>query len=152
MLRRLLLLVTPAFVLWLGVVAFWSDSEARLAQAPSSQPGVAGVVQEAQEAVSVPAALTYGTFVEIVSEDPGGSGEYRFNPSELDFRVGETVTFSMTAESDFHTFTVDDLGVDESAAGGETATFTFTFDQVGIFELICIPHQVFGMVGTISVQ
>lgn len=152
MLRRLFSLVAPALVFWLGVVACGSDAEARLAQAPSSTPGAAQVVQEAQEAASAPAALTAGTFVKVVSEDPGGSGQYRFNPSELDFKVGETVTFSMTAETDFHTFTVDDLGIDESAEGGETVVFTFTFDRAGAFELICIPHQAFGMVGIITVH
>ena len=84
-------------------------------------------------------------------EDPGGSGPYMFDPSELTFDVGDTVTFTLCAETEFHTFTVDDLGIFVDVNGGTSETLTFTFDQPGTFRLICIPHQVLGMTGTITV-
>ena len=90
--------------------------------------------------------------VEVSLEDPRGSGDYRFDPSELTFAVGETVTFVLTAETDFHTFTVEDLGIDESIDGGDTKTLTFTFEEPGAFPLICIPHQSLGMTGTVEVR
>ena len=93
-----------------------------------------------------------GTSFEITLEDPGGSGSYKINPSELVFGVGQTVTFSLTSETEFHNFVVDDLGIDQSVNAGETVEFTFAFDKPGSFSLICIPHQVLGMVGTITVQ
>ena len=97
-------------------------------------------------------ASTSGTQFEVTLADPAGSGSYEFKPGNLTFKVGETVTFTFNAQTEFHTFTVEDLGIDESAVGGETITFTVTFDKAGTFELICIPHQAFGMVGTITVQ
>ena len=73
-------------------------------------------------------------------------------PSEITASVGETVTFTLTAETEFHTFTVDELGIDESIDGGESATYTHTFDKAGTFKLVCLVHETSGMVGTITVQ
>jgi plastocyanin len=92
------------------------------------------------------------TSVTVTNQDPGGSGSYAFDPSELTFSVGEKVEFKITAESEFHTFTVDDLGIDIAIDGGETETLTFTFDKPGEYELVCIPHQAQGMTGTITVK
>ena len=75
-----------------------------------------------------------------------------FGPSDFTFDVGETVTFALCAESEFHTFTVDDLGIDVSVDVGSLESLSFTFDQLGTFQLICIPHEALGMTGTITVQ
>jgi len=90
--------------------------------------------------------------VRVENRDIGGSGEYEFVPDEFNFKVGETVTFEMSAETEYHTFTVDDLGIDEDMDAGETITFTYTFDRAGEFEIICVPHQAFGMTGVIVVE
>lgn len=99
-----------------------------------------------------PSAPPAGDVVRVENQDIGGSGEYKFVPNEFNFEVGETVTFEMSAETEYHTFTVDDLGIDEEMDAGETITFSYTFDQAGTFELICIPHQAFGMTGVIVVE
>ena len=91
-----------------------------------------------------------GTPITVVNEDVGGSGQYAFNPAEMSFSVGETVTFTLTAETEFHTFTVEDLGIDESLEAGETRKFTFIFKEAGSFDLICLAHP--DMVGTITVR
>ena len=93
-----------------------------------------------------------GTAIGVNLEDLGGSGDYRFAPSNLTFKTGEAGCFTLTAETEFHTFTVDDLGIDVSIDGGATETLVFTFDQPGTYQLICIPHEALGMVGTITVQ
>ena len=91
-----------------------------------------------------------GTPITVVNEDVGGSGAYAFNPSSLSFSVGEAVTFTLTAETEFHTFTVEDLDIDQSLEAGETQKFNFTFDKAGTFSLICLAHP--QMTGTITVQ
>ena len=93
-----------------------------------------------------------GTVVEVKLQDPGVSGSYAFDPSELVFSVGETIAFKLTSEAEFHTFTVDRLGIDVSVIGREEAALTFTFHESGTFQLICIPHETLGMVGTITVR
>ena len=114
--------------------------------------GVPGTVTQSVSGGPAQASQAEGTSTTFVSEDPGGSGDYIFNPAEFTFQAGETVNFSMTAETEFHTFTVDELGIDVSADGGESVSFTFTFDRSGTFSLICIPHEAFGMLGTITVR
>ncbi len=90
--------------------------------------------------------------VEVINRDLGGSGEYRFDPAEFTFSVGQEVTFAIVAETEFHTFTVDDLDIDVEIDAGETEMFTYTFDKAGTYELICIPHQAQGMTGAITVN
>ena len=93
-----------------------------------------------------------GTPVTVGLEDIGGSGEYRYSPSEMTFSAGETVTFTLIAETEFHTFEVDDLDIYVEVEAGDTGTYTFTFDKPGTYELVCTPHSVQGMVGTIVVN
>ena len=68
----------------------------------------------------------------------------------MTFSVGETVTFTLTAETEFHTFTVEDPDIDESLEAGEPRKFTFVFKEAGSFDLICLAHP--DMVGTITVR
>ena len=72
--------------------------------------------------------------------------------ADLTFDAGETVDFTFVGESQFHTFTVEELGIDVDVGGGETVSFDFNFDEPGTYELICAPHQALGMVGTITVR
>ena len=93
-----------------------------------------------------------GTPVTVENWDIGGSGEYIFVPSEFQFSVGETVTFELTAETEVHTFTVEELGIDQIIGPGQTVTYTYTFDTAGEFEITCTPHLAFGMTGIIVVS
>lgn len=93
-----------------------------------------------------------GDGVAVMLEDPGGSGEYIFDPSEFTFSAGEAVTFNLTSETEYHTFTVDDLGIHVDVDADTTETLTHTFSESGTYELICIPHETLGMTGTITVQ
>ena len=77
---------------------------------------------------------------------------HSFLPSKMTFSVGDSITFVLTAQTEFHTFTLDDLGIDVPVDGGKTVRHTFTFNQAGTFNLICIPHEMQGMVGTITVK
>ena len=140
MLRPLLLLAAVAVaILTLSVVACGADPED---QKPAS------VVPPPPP--TVPPCPEGGT--RLTNEDPGGSGKYKFNPSELTFKVGQMVTLCLKAESEFHTVTVDELGIDEALDARETRNFTYTFDRAGEFRLYCIPHEALGMIGKIIVQ
>lgn len=93
-----------------------------------------------------------GTPVAISLEDPNGSGKYLFDPVDFTFDVGETIEFTLTSETEFHTFTVCDLEIDQSVEPGQATTFSFTFDTAGTYELICTPHESLGMVGKIIIE
>ena len=103
-------------------------------------------------ATATEAPSTSGNVVEVVNEDPGGSGQYQFSPSEFTFSVGDTVTFKVTAETEFHTFNVDDLNISQELEAGQTVEFTMTLDTAGEFHLYCVPHEALGMTGTITVN
>ena len=90
--------------------------------------------------------------VKVTNRDQSGSGEYRFDPSELTFKVGQEVTFAVVSQTEFHTFTVDELGIDVSIDAGTTELFTFEFAKAGSYKLICIPHEALGMIGQIVVE
>ena len=90
--------------------------------------------------------------VTSINGDPAGPhGAYVFDPGDFTFNVGDVVEFTLIAETEFHTFTVDELGIDVSLFGGSPETLLHTFDTAGEFKLICIPHEFQGMVGSITV-
>ena len=62
------------------------------------------------------------------------------------------MTFTLTAEAVYHTFTIDGTSVDVDVDVEEVVTVTFTFDEAGTYDLICIPHELNGMLGVITVQ
>ena len=93
-----------------------------------------------------------GTPFSVNMADIGGSGEYKYDPAEMTFSVGETVAFTLTSETEYHTFEVDELDIFVEVEAEDTQTFVFTFDEPGTYELFCTPHLTQGMVGTIIVQ
>ena len=145
--RGLRLSVVPLLAVAVIAVACGGEDSGGAPAAPPTPTVAAAAPTPAQ-----PAPSSGGRVVRIENQDKGGSGVYQFVPSELNFEVGETVTFEITAETEFHTFTVDDLGIDVSLEAGETVTHTYTFDKAGVFKLLCIPHETFGMTGTITVS
>jgi plastocyanin len=106
----------------------------------------------AAPAPAAPAPVAVTSSVSADLKDAGGRGPFEFAPADYEFSVGETVNFTFVAESQFHTFTVNDLAINVDVGGGETVDFSHTFDTAGTYELICIPHQALGMVGTITVK
>ena len=130
------------------------DSPAPPAQAPASVIEKAPGAGQGSKETGTESSQASGniTKVKVVNQDPAGSGKYQFSPDEMQFKVGETVEFTITAETEFHTFNVDELNIDQSVDGGETIVFTHTFDTAGTFRLYCIPHGENGMEGQIIVQ
>ena len=132
-----------------------------LLAAASAACGSNGGEQEATvaptvTAIETPAAAPEPSIpdgaVTVINRDQSGSGEYRFDPSELTFKVGQEVTFALVAQTELHTFTVDELGIDVFIDPGTTELFTFEFAKAGTYNLICIPHESLGMTGQIVVE
>jgi plastocyanin len=150
------------FVLMLGVVLValaacgGGDSEDPTATPvqPASPPAPASAPATAPAPAAAPAAApaTGGTAVTVSLLDAGGRGPFVFDPVDFTYSAGTTVDFKFVGDATFHTFTVDDLGIDVEVNGGETVDFSFTFDAAGSYELICIPHEALGMVGTITIN
>ena len=136
------LIVSTVSLLVFAACGTSDQSEERSTPITLSPPTISSTVSD----------TNLGNLVKIVNKDQGGSGEYGFYPSEFSFKIGEIVTFELTAETEFHTFTIDELDIDESVESRQTKTFTVTFTEAGEFQLYCIPHEAFGMVGKIIVD
>ena len=80
----------------------------------------------------------------------GKEGAYKYDPAEMTFAVGQTVEFSLVGNDDTHTFTIEDLDVDEFLESNQTKSISVAFRTAGTFELTCIPHP--EMKGKIVVQ
>tara|TARA_B100001123_G_scaffold440603_1_gene579998 strand:- start:13284 stop:13727 length:444 start_codon:yes stop_codon:yes gene_type:complete len=146
-----------ALIAVVAVMAFACGSETETASSveqPASPPVPArpDTPVPVQSSENVSETGNGGTPVAVALQDVGGSGEYVYAPNEFAFSVGETVTFTFTSETEFHTFTVDDLEIDVSVDAESSEKFTFTFDKPGTYDIICIPHETQGMLGTITVQ
>ncbi len=107
---------------------------------------------ETTEGSSCDPHLSDGAAFAVNMEDPNGSGAYKFNPSPLTFKVGDKVNFTVTSETEYHTFTVQELDLNVAVNAKETEECGFTFERAGTFELVCIPHGTLGMKSTITVQ
>ena len=162
MIKKALLVISAVALLGLAVACATPEPPIVRASGISPQPPPSApvvLVARVAEAVSVPVKESRATTGEVEGdpfevnlEDPGGSGKYLFDPDGLTFNVGDVIAFTLTAETEFHTFTVDDLDIDEAVDARDSIRFSFTFDQPGTYDLICIPHETQGMVGTITVR
>ena len=96
--------------------------------------------------------ITEGTPIAVRLQDPGGSGVYAYDPGTIAVNAGEPIIFTLVAESEFHTFTIAEFGLDAQVEANDAITFGFQFDEPGTYSLVCIPHEALGMVGTVVVQ
>ena len=104
------------------------------------------------DADAADAVVIDGTKVTVQMIDNGGAGPMAYDPVDFTFGVGEAVNFTFIAEAAFHTFTVSDLEINVEVNAGETGGLDFIFEEPGTYDLICVPHEALGMVGTITVQ
>lgn len=122
------------------------------ASSDTSAPPPTDAITAPSPPPAAPETDIVGTRVDVKLEDPGKSGKYRYTPDEFTFSTGDEVTFVLTSEGEFHTFTVNDLDIDVAVDSNATETLTVKFDKPGTYELICIPHRALGMKGVITVQ
>ncbi len=124
---------------------------AKIPSPPLPSSSVASAPMSTNESSSNQANSS-GLEVEVEMQDPGGSGEYIYSPANHKFKVGDEITFVLTSETEFHSFTIDDLNIDASVDAGEEQRVTITFDKAGTYPIICIPHETLGMIGEITVE
>ena len=122
------------------------------AQQPSAAPPSAAAPVTSSSTSSTSSTSSAAADVELAVTLKDENGDYAYDPEEITEDAGKTVKFALTSQGEFHTFTVDDLDIDLEVEAGDTQSLTFTFDEPGSYDLICIPHESLGMVGKIIVQ
>jgi plastocyanin len=126
---------------------------APITMAESSAPPPAPAVAMTTSSDSEDASASGGSAdrsIDVLMKDDGGN--YVYDPVEITVSAGETIELVLASQNEFHSFTVDDLGIDVEVEAGETSELVFTFDEPGTYDFICLPHESLGMVGQIIVQ
>ena len=116
-----------------------SPAPTKAAAAPTATPTTASATQS---------SAATGEVIKVIH----GENPYVFEPADLELQAGKAYTLDFSVPTEFHTFTVADLGIDVFINANEKVTHNLTVDKVGEFELICVPHMTLGMVGKVKVS
>lgn len=121
------------------------------ADAPPAYPTPPPPAGASSESAASPAATDQGagsTGLTIEAQDVA------FSTDALSAKPGDTITMNNVGALE-HDFVVDELGIKEVAAGGETVTITIPEDAApGEYTFYCsVPgHKEAGMVGTLTIE
>lgn len=79
---------------------------------------------------------------------------YGFSPKTITVKLGAAVKLNLISDDSPHTFTIDELGVNQQFTYGKDATVIFTASKKGTFQFYCaVPsHKENGMIGTLIVE
>lgn len=90
---------------------------------------------------------------EVTVKVGSGSKGYGFSPSAVHVDAGATVKFEWTGNGGSHNVvSADDGPLDSgSPAGGSGVQYEHTFEESGIFNYKCTPHESLGMKGSVVV-
>jgi plastocyanin len=145
-----------------GLGVFGLACAAMLLVSACGQPASAGAAPTTQPSPAGQAAPgssgSGGTFVVMMTD------ANQFQPASLTIPKGSTVTWKNTSQME-HTVTADpakaakkgDAALPDGATPfdsgmiGAGQSYSHTFDVPGTYKYLCIPHEMLGMVGTITV-
>ncbi|GAB7095050.1 hypothetical protein JCM30237_22030 [Halolamina litorea] len=85
-----------------------------------------------------------------VGVDNGGQ-PYGFGPAAVRIDPGATVVWEWTGRGSSHNVVAEDGSFESDLSAEEGYTFSHTFENEGVFEYVCTPHQSLGMKGAIVV-
>lgn len=81
--------------------------------------------------------------------------EFAYSPNQITLSAGTPSVIKVNNDGKMlHTFTIPDLGIDESLSPGESQLITVEAPEVGEYQLLCTisNHAALGMVGTVIVE
>jgi plastocyanin len=84
-----------------------------------------------------------------------GTSAFRFEPSEIRVKEGDTVKITFKNTGGFHDWTIDEFGAaTKQIPAGEEETIQFVANKKGSFEYYCSvgQHRQMGMKGTLIVE
>lgn len=83
-------------------------------------------------------------------EVEGYGGSFVFDPIDVQIDTGTTVTWEWVG-GESHSVTHDGEEFDSETMAGDGTTWSYTFDQAGIYNYYCIPHRALGQKGRVRV-
>ena len=151
--RTCLVLVTMAVaVLLIACGGNGGESDAAPAPTQAQQVETKPLVRGTPTLAPPPPDTGDKVVVEIKNLDPGGSGQYDFDPSEVTVYIGETVVLQLSGETERHSFVIDEFEIDEEFGPDESAAIELQFNTAGMFRMYCRIHQDKGLEGTLTVR
>lgn len=82
----------------------------------------------------------------------GAEGGLSYSPAAVAVSPGTTVIWEWTGEGGAHDVAAEDDSFQSENVDQEGFTFEHTFDEAGVFEYVCTPHEAVGMKGAVVVQ
>lgn len=142
--KGILFIGALTLTLSLGLVACGGGSESK--PAPTATKAAPTATKAAPTATTAPS--TGGAVLNVsVRENP-----YVFDPTTLNLTNGKTYSLEIPAPKEFHTFTIDELGINIYITPGTAVKQDITPNKVGTFTLKCMPHESLGMKATVTVS
>jgi halocyanin-like protein len=88
---------------------------------------------------------------EVVVEVGAGSSGLAFGPAAVHVDNGATVVWEWTGEGGAHNVVEQGNEVFNSGSAKSSGTYEYTFEEDGIYNYVCIPHEASGMLGVVVV-
>lgn len=85
---------------------------------------------------------------------PVSISEGKIQPKAVSLKVGQEVTFQVTATDSYHTFSIDELDVNLRVGKGKTESVKLTVNEAGTYLFYCrvTGHRGFGEEGKLIVE
>ncbi|GAB3698124.1 halocyanin domain-containing protein [Halorubrum pallidum] len=114
----------------------------------SEEPGYDGWF----DGVSNYEATVDRTDADEVTVAVGAADGLSFGPAAVAISSGTTVVWEWTGQGGDHNVAADSGNFESETVGEEGHTFEHTFEESGIHEYVCTPHEAVGMKGAIYVE
>ena len=111
---------------------------------PTPEPWPEGVIPFTRHIAPPDGAMEFEVDTEPLYQS------FQYTLRDVQVATGDTLTLSFKARREYHTFTIDRLGIDEVITPGQTNSFSYTFHVPGTYEFYCIPHPY--MTGVVTVK
>lgn len=149
-------LVALVVLVVLGLVVFFAKPKSASAPATTHQEATSPTPQGAQVEVTQEASPTTG---EVMSKGEKtftiDGSNFKFNPSEITVKKGDTVKVIFKNSGGTHNFMIDEFNVSsQTISSGQTEEVSFVANKAGTFEYYCSvgTHRQQGMVGKLVVE
>lgn len=164
--NRLIVIVAIVLVVFAGSAYFLTKNSSTTLPAATPTP-----TQAMMDMTETPSPSADGSASGSIQMTPGVTGamkesgtvkeitvtgaNFKFNPTTITVKKGDTVKLTFKSVGGFHDFVIDELDVKTKVVSdGQTDTVEFTADKAGTYEYYCSvgDHRKMGMVGKLIVQ
>ena len=159
--------VIVAVIVLVGIFIYFQNQKTTPTASPESGASVAGESTESDE--SMPSSMEETANKEESMKDEAMAGEgmgnvkeitvygssFKFEPSEIKVKKGDTVKVTFINSGGFHDWVLDEFNVrTKQISSGAQETVEFVADKTGSFEYYCSvgQHRQMGMKGTLVVE